>query len=101
MQNSKNKRLPPNAGKGRPKGASNKNTKLLKDAILIAGENAGNKMGGDGLVSYLEAQAIDNPAAFMALLGKVLPTQLTGDGGGAIETITKIEIVAPLIEQAE
>lgn len=33
---------------------------------------------------YLQGQAEKNPAAFMALVGKVLPLQITGDGGGAI-----------------
>jgi len=78
------KRLPPAAGMGRPKGALNKTTALLKDAILKAAERAGNKVGNDGLVSYLEVQAIENPGPFMALLGKVLPMQVTGEGGGHI-----------------
>jgi len=33
---------------------------------------------------YLAARAIDTPASFMTLLGKVLPLQLTGENGGAI-----------------
>ena len=56
-----------NRGKGRPKGAVNKNSKLLKDAILEAAERAGNKFGQEGLVSYLEHQAEENPSAYMSL----------------------------------
>jgi len=79
------KRMPPNAGKGRPKGSRNKTTALLKDAILKAAEQAGNKIGDDGLVSYLEEQATENPGPFMSLLGKVLPMQVEGSGkDGAI-----------------
>jgi hypothetical protein len=78
------KRLPPAAGMGRPKGALNKTTALLKDAILKAAEQAGNKVGDDGMVSYLEVQAIENPGPFMALLGKVLPMQFTGEVNGDI-----------------
>ena len=63
------------AGPGRPKGSQNKVTGILKDAILIAAENAGSKFGNNGLISYLEEQAIQNPTAFMTLLGKVLPLQ--------------------------
>ena len=71
------KRLPPAAGKGRPKGSLNRTTALLKDAVLLAAEEAGGK---EGLVGFLKAQARKkNNGPFLALLGKVLPTQLTGD----------------------
>jgi len=69
---------------GRPKGSLNKTTALLKDAILMAAENAGNKVGSEGLVSYLEHQAVENPAPFIGLLGKVLPMQVTGENGGPV-----------------
>lgn len=71
-----------NRGKGRKKGVPNKTTALLKDAILTAAENAG---GDEGLVGYLQTQASENPGPFMALLGKVLPMQVTGADDGAIE----------------
>ena len=80
---------------GRPKGAANKTTALLKDAILKAAENAGNKIGDNGLVSYLEEQAATNPGPFMALLGKVLPMQIAGDPDNPLQTVTRIELVAP------
>jgi len=73
------------AGPGRPKGLPNRTTALLKDAILQAAERAGAKHGKLGLVSYLEAQAEANPAPFIALLGKVLPFQVTGADGGAVK----------------
>ncbi|MCZ4270899.1 hypothetical protein [Maritalea porphyrae] len=76
---------PPNAGKGRPKGSPNKTTALLKDAILKAAEKAGNSVGDEGLVSYLEHQATENPGPFMSLLGKVLPMQVTGEDGNSLE----------------
>lgn len=80
------------AGKGRKKGVPNKNTTMLKDALLEAATRAGNREGREGLVGYLEKQAIEQPTAFLPLLGKVLPLQLTGADGGAIQ-ITKIELV--------
>lgn len=63
-----------------------KQTKLLKDAILEAAEKAG---GAGGMVGYLTLQAMENPGPFMSLLGKVLPTQVTGDGGGPVAVITR------------
>jgi hypothetical protein len=61
---------------GRQKGTPNKTTGALKEAILLAAENAG---GEGGLEGYLRLQAHENPTAFMSLLGKVLPLTLSGD----------------------
>jgi hypothetical protein len=62
---------------GRQKGTVNKTTALLKDAILQAADKAGGK---EGLVGYLRSQAVLNPGPFMALLGKVMPFQIAGEG---------------------
>lgn len=72
----------PGPGPGRPKGVPNKTTALLKDAILKAAEAAG---GAEGMVGYLQMQAKENPGPFMSLLGKVLPMQVTGEGGGPVK----------------
>ena len=80
----------PARGPGRPKGSPNKMPALLKDAVLKAADSAG---GSEGLVGYLKTQAIENPGPFLTLLGKVLPLQMTGDGGGPIQQITRIESV--------
>ena len=68
-------RKPPNAGKGRPKGASNKTTKAIKDAIIEAFEKAGG-------VDYLVTLAKEDPRTFCALVGKVIPLQVEGTGAG-------------------
>lgn len=74
---------------GRQKGTPNKTTALLKDAILLAAERAGKE---GGLVGYLEAQAVTSPGPFMALLGKVLPTQLTGDAENPVEVNANLSV---------
>jgi hypothetical protein len=58
---------------GRQKGTPNKVTADVRAAILAAFD----KVGG---IEYLAVQAHDNPAAFMTLLGKVLPTQVNHTG---------------------
>lgn len=83
---------------GRKKGTPNKTTKLLKEAILQAAEEAG---GEGGLIGYLKIQAKKNPGPFIALLGKVLPMQVTGEGGGPINVIARIERVIVRPEQAD
>lgn len=71
-------------GPGRPKGSANRENKMLREMILEALEQKGG-------VEYLAAQADKNPKAFLALLSRVLPLQVTGEGGGAI--ITRVELV--------
>ena len=61
---------------GRKKGTPNKITALLKDDILSAASAA----HPDGRVGYLKDQAKENPTAFLTLLGKVLPLDVTSGG---------------------
>lgn len=58
---------------GRKKGVSNKNTAELKDMI----RNALDKAGGE---QYLYRQALENPVAFMGLIGKILPKDINHGG---------------------
>jgi len=73
---------PPNAGKGRKAGTPNKATAELKDMIRQALDNAGG-------VQYLTERAKDpkTAAAFLSLLGKVLPMTVSGEGGGPVQII--------------
>ena len=77
-----------NRGKGRPKGVPNKTTAEIKDMIVQALSNKGG-------VKYLERQADENPTAFMSLVGKVLPMQVTGQDGGPVRTRLEITFVGP------
>lgn len=72
------RKRPPNAGKGRKKGVPNKMTADLKEMILGALNDAGGQ-------AYLAARAKDTPGPFLTLVGKVLPLQVGGLNGKAIE----------------
>ena len=73
-------RKPPAAGKGRKKGSLNKNTRLIKDAILLGAKAVGEDGKGKGeLVGYCTMLARKEPKAFAQLMGKVLPIQLAGN----------------------
>lgn len=58
---------------GRPKGVPNKMTAEVKQMILDALDSAGG-------VAYLADKAESHPAAFLSLVGKVLPLQVNGAG---------------------
>jgi hypothetical protein len=70
-------------GLGRPKGVPNKSNAMLKDMILQALDMAGGP-------KYLHEQAQKNPGPFMALIGKVLPLQITGANNGPVMVITGV-----------
>jgi len=72
-----------NRGMGRKKGVPNKATAALKEMILTALDEA----HPEGGIGYLRSQASENPVAFMALVGKVLPMTVTGEGGGPLQVV--------------
>lgn len=63
---------------GRQKGTPNKLTATIRDAITTAFEEV-------GAASYLAKVAKEHPQVFCTLLGKVLPTQLSGPDDGPIK----------------
>lgn len=62
---------------GRPKGIPNAFNAQIKDMILGALSDVGGRR-------YLAQRALDQPVAFMALVGRVLPYQLAGEAGAPI-----------------
>lgn len=68
----------PKTGGGSRKGIPNKSTALVKDMVSQALEGVG---GAD----YLKRQAEANPAAFMTLVGKLIPVQVGGDPDNPIK----------------
>src|SRR3954467_4642870 len=62
---------------GRTKGTPNKFPASIQEMIVGALSAVGGRR-------YLAEQARENPVAFMGLVGKVLPLQLTGQNGGPV-----------------
>lgn len=74
---------------GRLKGVPNRVTRELKSAILEAAEKHGSDgKGRDGIVGYLFRLAKIEPKAFSALLGRILPLQISGDANNPVRMIT-------------
>lgn len=65
-------------GAGRPSGSLDKGNALIREMVA----QALNQVGG---VDYLARVAESHPGPFLGLVGKVLPIQVTGEGGGAVE----------------
>ena len=79
-------------GSGRKKGGTNKITSDVKQAIL----EAFNALGG---VEYLCAVAREDPKAFCALLGKLIPVKVAGDAENP--PVLRMTIDAPPDETRE
>src|SRR4051812_12725363 len=62
---------------GRAIGTPNKVPASIREMIVGALSDVGGRR-------YLAEQARENPVAFMGLVGKVLPLQLTGQNGGPV-----------------
>lgn len=75
-------------GPGRKPGVPNKATKALKEMILGALDGAGGQ-------DYLQKQAAENPTAFLTLIGKVLPTTLSGDPENPVGLSLTVNFVKP------
>jgi hypothetical protein len=77
---------------GRQKGTPNKLTADVKEMVLKALAQAGG-------VDYLYQRSQDEPKAFLALVGRILPMQVTGEDGGAL--VIRVQQIAPPSEQAK
>lgn len=80
-------------GSGRKPGSRNLTSQKLKEIVFEALQQQ-----EGGAIGYLKAQAVQEPRAFLSLLGKLLPTQITGEDGDPVR-ITQIELV-PLVAAA-
>lgn len=84
-----NGKKPPNTvglrrGGGRPKGALNKTTKKAKDAIAEAAELLG---GVERLVEWAKQDKVNERIFWGTIYPKLLPLQVTGEGGGPVQLV--------------
>jgi acyl-coenzyme A synthetase/AMP-(fatty) acid ligase len=75
---------------GKPKGALSKTTRSAKDAIALAAEQLG---GAERIVAWCNEDPQNERVFWGTMYPKLLPLQLTGDGGGPI-MIGRVELVA-------
>lgn len=73
---------------GRVAGTPNKLSSSVKDNVL----SVFNDIGG---TDHMKRWAQENPNQFYNIYAKLLPLQLTGEDGGAIETSLTIKLVKP------
>lgn len=74
---------------GRPKGSLNKTTKLVKDAIAFAA----NELGGAQRLADWARESQENERAFwVQVYPKLLPLQVTGEDGGALQHSVTINV---------
>ena len=82
-------------GKGRPPGSRNKTTRAIHQASLLAAEAIGEDGKGlNGVVGYLTWLGKNEPASFAAILGKLIPLQVVGSGGGPLRVIDETTTLA-------
>jgi hypothetical protein len=77
-------------GAGRPKGALDKGNATIRQMIVEA-------LDGAGGVQYLQDTAKSHPAAFLSLIGKVMPIEIANPEGESFKTENKwqVELVSP------
>lgn len=76
---------------GRQKGTPNKITRSLKDAILLAAQEAGGG-GEEGMLEYFKLQAKNNPNAFIGLIGRIIPLSVGGDKDNPVRHDHTVEV---------
>jgi hypothetical protein len=84
------KKLPPNAGKGRPKGALNKTTKAAKDAIALAAEALG---GAERLTEWAQESPENERAFWVTIYPKLIPVTVAGDADNPLHMVGSFKLV--------
>jgi hypothetical protein len=81
---------------GRPRGAPNKTTRALKEAIILAAEKSKHSKAHD-LEGYLLYLADEKPELFVPLLGRLLPLQVRAKN----EDVGPVNLINPNMSLSE
>lgn len=80
VRDAKGRLLKRPVGSGRPKGRGNKVTTAVREMVRMALDKAGG-------VDYLVEQAHKEPRAFLSLVGRTLPKEVTAEVGTTLESL--------------
>ena len=70
---------------GKPKGAVNKTTKLVKEVFSDTFNYLQTDAEAKQKKADLKSWAKENPTEFYKIASKLIPVQLTGEGGGPLQ----------------
>lgn len=73
-------------GAGRPKGSLDKGNATIRQMIVQA-------LDGVGGIEYLQETAKSHPAAFLSLVGKVMPVEIANPEGQEFKTGVTLNII--------
>lgn len=87
---------PPAAGRGRPKGALNKTTTIMKDAITAVYADLQESVENvDNANAHFLEWAKDNATEFYKLASKLIPIQVSGDPNAPLIHEIRRTVVRP------
>jgi hypothetical protein len=75
---------------GREKGTPNKTTRVAKEAMSFAFDELG---GAEALVKWVRSDPANEKAFYMTMWPKLLPLQVTGEGGGPVAVTEVVRLV--------
>lgn len=76
---------------GKPKGAVNKTTIAVKEAIALAAEKLG---GVDRLVEWAKEDPQNEKAFWASIYPKLIPVTIGGDKDNPLQTVSEVRLVA-------
>jgi hypothetical protein len=83
---------------GRKKGTINKTTQTAKEAIAMVAEGLG---GSKRMLGWAKEDPDNEKIFWEKIYPKLLPLQVTGEGGKPLEVVSRIELCAPACQPSK